>query len=253
MKALLVCATFGRIPYLPTMLAGFLNQNYDDKHLVIINDDTNVELCCDYDNVTVINCNKRLLLSEKRNLGIASGYHDIIFPYDDDDIFLPNRVSNHMREYDDPTVGAFRNLSTYITCGGVFKMGSGPPNDISFRKKTWFNVGGYFNNEITGEDTELYNKIDNKKVVNDDSNMDFVYGWSGINYHLSISQSQKPIDERAYNQLVEMGILNKKYRIVPDHNEYEKYLKLVSMHEKNKVDIPFKHAKIGEIDISHLL
>jgi glycosyltransferase involved in cell wall biosynthesis len=58
MKVLLVCPTYGRIPYLGRMVASFLSQNYDDKHLVIVNDDSNVELCCDIKNIIVININK---------------------------------------------------------------------------------------------------------------------------------------------------------------------------------------------------
>lgn len=249
MKALLVCATFGRIPYLPTMLAGFLMQDYPDKELVIINDDINIFLKCRHEGVTVINCNKRLLLSEKRNLGIASGYHDIIFPYDDDDIFLPKRISNHIKQYDNDDVMGYRNLSTYITYGGIFKKDSGPPNDFSFRKKAWFEVGGYVNKEITGEDVEIYNKISPKLVVSDDQNMDFVYCFSGINYHLSCGQTQETIDERAYIQLVDMNLLGKEYWIEPDFDEYRKYLTLVDTHAKTGQDLRIEHLKHGKINI----
>lgn len=39
MKVLIVCPTFGRLPFLGRMLASFLSQDYSDKRLVLINDD----------------------------------------------------------------------------------------------------------------------------------------------------------------------------------------------------------------------
>lgn len=253
MKALLVCSTYGRIPYLSTMLSGFLHQSYDDKHLVIVNDDKNVDLCCNYDNVTVINCNQRMLLSEKRNLGIASGYHDIIFPYDDDDIFLPNRLHNHIKKYEDESINAYNNTACYVTYGGKFVVGGGPPNDVSFRKSEWFRVGGYVNKKITGEDVELFDKLSNKLIENDQNNKDFVYCFSGINYHLSCESSNTMMDERAYNQLKEMNLLGKKYWIEPNFDEYSKYLYLEKIHMSRNCDLDIFHLEPGKIDISHLL
>ena len=254
MKVLLVCSTYGRIPYLSTMLSGFLQQTYDDKHLVIINDDINIQLCCDRKDVTVINCNQRMLLSEKRNLGIASGYQDLIFPYDDDDIFLPNRLSNHIKKYEDIDINAFRNVSTYMTYSGKFMKGSGPPNDVSFRKSEWFNVGGYVTIGMTGEDTELYNKLTKKSIIEDPETSDFVYGWTGVNYHLSSSTTTlESIDERAYNQLKGMGLIGKKYWIEPNLDEYSKYLTLEKLYLEKKEDLLINHIRPGTIDISHLL
>lgn len=252
MKTLLVCSTYGRIPYLPTMLAGFLSQSYDDKHLVVINDDTNVELCCAHKDVTIMNCNRRMLVSEKKNLGVASGYHDIIFPYDDDDIFLPNRLENHVEKYSDPSVGSYRNSCAYITYGGKFAKGHGSPNDVSFLKSEWFRVGGYVTKEIGGEDTELYNKLTNKLVLHDEDNIDFVYCFSGINYHLSCEIKLDSIDEKAYNQLKELNLLGKKYWIEPDFEEYSKYLTLEKLYLDKREELDIIHPKIGSIDISHL-
>ena len=75
MKTLVVCPTYGRIPYLNRMLSGFLHQTYNDKHLVIVNDDVNVELCCNEPSVTCINLNRKILLPQKRNIAIGLGYH----------------------------------------------------------------------------------------------------------------------------------------------------------------------------------
>lgn len=252
MKTLCVCATYGRLPLLPVMLSSFLEQTYDDKRLVIINDDINVELCCRFENVTVLNCNRRLLLSQKRNIGIASGYEDLIFPMDDDDVFLPNRIANHVANYKGGN-SAYRNTSCYWTYDEKFFIGTGPPNDISFLRKVWFEIGGYATRGERGEDTELFDKIPNKLIVEDKTNKDFVYGFSGVNYHLSAGHSMSTIEERAINQLKDMNLFGRKYWIEPDFEEYQKYLILASTYDRIEREIPIGHPKLGNIDISECL
>jgi glycosyltransferase involved in cell wall biosynthesis len=144
MKALFICPTYGRIPFLGRMLAGFLRQTYDDKHLVIINDDKNVELCCDYDNVTCININKKILLDAKRNIGACFGNYDLIFPQDDDDIAMPNRIANHVKKFqENPDINLYRNSASYLIYGDEFKIKKNAPNACSYIKKAYYEIGGY--------------------------------------------------------------------------------------------------------------
>jgi glycosyltransferase involved in cell wall biosynthesis len=81
MKVLVVMPTYGRIPFLNRALASFLSQTYDNKELVIINDDKNVELKCEYPNVICINLNKKILIGQKKNLATNVGYHDLYMPF----------------------------------------------------------------------------------------------------------------------------------------------------------------------------
>lgn len=255
MKTLVVCPTYGRIPYLNRMLAGFLSQTYDDKHLVIINDDKNVELCCNNEQVTCINLNKKILLPQKRNIGIMVGYYDLIMQYDDDDIFLPNRISNHVQKHiENADMWYYWNSSSYIVYGDKFEMAACSPNHSSFLRKGWFSVGGYANNQNIADDMEFFYKIPNcfKKEENDPTIADYVYNFGGVNYHASFEQDYR-IDEIAYNQLLEMDLINKKYWIEPDYEEYNKFLILENIYNKKKESLKIDHVSQGKIGIDHLL
>lgn len=255
MKTLVVCPTYGRIPYLNRMVASFLSQTYDDKHLVIINDDKNVEICCDNSQITCINLNKKILLPQKRNIGVMLGYYDLIMQYDDDDIFLPNRISNHVQKHtENPNIWYYWNMSSYIVYGDKFEIAGCSPNHSSFLKKSWFAVGGYANNENIGDDMEFFYKIPNcfKMEENDPNLADYVYNFGGVNYHASYEKDVR-IDEIAYNQLSEMNLIGKKYWIEPDYEEYNKFLMLENLYKEKKESLVINHIEQGKIGINHLI
>jgi glycosyltransferase involved in cell wall biosynthesis len=254
MKALIVCPTIGRIPYLNRMLSSFENQLYDDKHLVIINDDKNIQLCCDRKDVTVINCNKRLSISDKRNIGIMSKDADVIFPLDDDDIFTPDRLHNHLKHYENDDVNVYRNLASYIVHEDIFRLCvQSPHNSKSYRKREWLRVGGYKNNIKTYQDVYLYEAMSGVKVERDNERRDFVYQFGGVNYHsccLSDEEHCKKTDEIAYQQLKNLGLLNKKYYIESDNEEYYKFLVLKKIFDSNEKELKIRHVSDAKIDIS---
>jgi len=246
LKALAVCATYGRIPYLGRMLASFLSQTYENKHLLVINDDKNVELYCDIDNVTIINCNTRMLLRDKRNMGAVFGMYDIIFPWDDDDVYLPSRISNHIEKYSDPNVMAYRNFPSYIIYGNKFDICDGTLNSVSYRRSEWFRVGGYACIGTQGEDTELFTKL-NILTEKNISNRDYVYVFGGTNYHLSTNDK---IDHIAHQQLLNLDLMNGKFEIFPDYTKYNKFLTLDKLYKESNSPIPIIHLNDSDIDIA---
>lgn len=249
MKALVVCPTYGRPHLLGRILASFIEQTYDDKHLVIINDDPNVTLCCDYKDVSIINCSDRLSIGEKRNLGASYGHYDVIHPWDDDDIFLPKRLENHMVQYDDVDVNAYRNFPSYITYGSKFNVCDGGPNSISYRKKQFYEIGGYSVTENYGEDTELHDKLKGLKRDRIEENRDFIYSFSTSNYHASCQFEDTHLQKIAYDELVKMDILNKKYYILPDYDQYNVFRELDKLYREKKEDISIKHLGDCKIEI----
>jgi len=251
MKVLLITPTYGRIPFLGRVVAGFLSQDYDDKELVIINDDKNVTICCDVKNVICINLNKKILVGQKRNLAVTLGYHNLYMPHDDDDIFLPKRISNHVKKHlEHPEISLYSNIISYLVYGSIFKQSSSGPSCISFTRDAWFNSGGYKHPVNAGEDQEFFNKIPNKLVLEDKENIDYVYNFGGLNYHLSCA-SDKSIEEIAYKQLVDMEILNKKYYIEPDFEEYNKFIELDEIYKRTQKSVNISHKSLAKIDIIH--
>lgn len=248
--ALAVCATYGRLPYLGKMLSSFIHQTYDEKHLLIINDDKNIQLCCNRKDVSVINCDTRMKIGEKRNLGASFKHYDVIFPWDDDDIFFPNRIANHMKHYDDKDVRAYRNYSCYILYNDTFAPDEGGINNKSYRRDEWFSCGGYGDVGIVGEDLELHCKLQGFKLETNDTERDFMYGFSTSNYHLSNQPNN--LEQIAYRQLEKMNLVDKKFWIEPDFEEYNKYLTLDCLFKRTKSSMKIKILDDGKIDISHL-
>lgn len=255
MKALVVCATYGRLPYLGRMLSSFIHQTYDDKHLVIVNDDKNVEICCDRKDVTIINTKTRLQVPYKRNIGISIGDHDVIFPMDDDDIFLPKKIANHIEKYDE-TIDGYWSMEGYMIYGDKFVTNNpGPHNAVSFLKKAWYKVGGYTTN-YEHEDSEIYGRLYNNcnMLENPTSERDFVYGFGGVNYHLSATPRQiLHFEEMAYKQLEDMNLVGKKFWIHPDFEQFNNVHMLSKLYEERQVPLTIKHLGDAKIDISHLL
>lgn len=245
MKALAVCATYGRIPYLGRMLASFLSQTYKDKHLLVINDDKNIELYCDIPGVTVINCNTRMLLRDKRNMGAVFGTYDVIFPWDDDDVYLPDRLSNHMMKYDNPDIVAYRNFSSYIIYGEKFDICDGTLNSVSYRRSEWFRINGYACEGTQGEDTELFNKL-NILTEHAPEQRDYVYVFGGTNYHLSTTDN---IDHIAYAQLEYLELVGGKFNMIPNFTQYNKFLTLDDRYKNLNCPIHIKHLIDSDIDI----
>ncbi len=256
MKVLVVCITYGRLPFLGRMVASFLNQNYDDKELLIINDDRNVQLTCHHNNydesiIHIINLNKRLSLGAKRNLGSAFGNYDLYMPHDDDDIFLPDRISNHVAKHkENPDISLYWNSASYTIYGDNFSVDGNSVTAISYKQPAWFECGGYADMG-SGEDQDFYNRMQNKLIERDLSKVDYVYNWGGINYHATFS-SIEDIGNIAESQLRDFGVYGSKYDITPDWYEYDKFCLLDRLYKQGRRDLLVKHTGLTKIDVSHL-
>lgn len=255
MKVLLIAPTYGRLPYLGRLVASFASQEYEDKELVIINDDKNVQLVCDYPGVTCINLNKRILVTHKKNIAVSLGFYDLYMPHDDDDVFLPKRIQNHVNKFkENPDIPLYRNELAYILFGGEFKMANSGFNCVSFTRKTWFDHNGYEFPKASGQDAEFLAKVKNKMSEKNEAELDYVYNWSGLNYHLSSSQEHN-ITDIAQHQLKEMGLVGGKFHIKPDFEEYKKFVMLDEMYRSGRRNLLVNHKNVpkGKIDIAHLI
>lgn len=232
MQVLLVTPTYGRLPFLGRLVASFLSQTYDDKELVLVNDDSNVQLVCDVKGVTCINMNKRILVAQKRNLATQLGYHDLYIPHDDDDVFLPDRIANHVEIHkENPEINLYRNQASYILYGDSFHQDESTYNSVSFKRRGWFESGGWQHDKNLLEDKDFLDKMPN--VLQDVrlDQLDCVYNYGGVNYHLS-STDHNTIDGIARRQLSEMKLDNGKFYIEPDFEEYNKFIELDKLYKE---------------------
>lgn len=231
MKVLVVCPTYGRLHFLGRMLAGFLSQTHPDKELVIINDNKDVTLKCNFSNVHCINLSKKVLLPDKRNIGVSLGTYDLYMPHDDDDIFLPERIATRVKIHCSEGVISTVDTTGYTIYGNQLdKFNQIPSTFCSYTREAFYDIGGYQHYENIGEDQEFYSKLCNDpKHKRLESVYDAIYNYGGVNYHATFSE-QKTIDEIAYNQLVDMDLVGKVFTIEPDYLEYIKFLDLARRH-----------------------
>jgi len=92
-----VCLTYGRSELLNELLFCFINQNYSNKELLIVNDQSDIEYYYNNPNVRIFNLKKRFnSLGEKRNFTRDKIKGDFVFIMDDDDIYHSNHILKHV-------------------------------------------------------------------------------------------------------------------------------------------------------------
>jgi hypothetical protein len=98
-----ICLTYGRPKLLEEAIHSFLLQDYDGpKELIVLNDYEKQTLVFDHPQVRLINLPKRFQsLGEKHNAAVALCSYDLIFVWDDDNIYLPHHISFSVKKFDE--------------------------------------------------------------------------------------------------------------------------------------------------------
>jgi len=109
------CLTYGRPRLLEEAIHSFLQQDYGGpKEMIVLNDYAGQILELDHPEVQVINLPKRFrTLGEKMNAAVALASHDVLFAWDDDDIYLPHRLRFSVAAFD-PAKGFFKAASAWM-------------------------------------------------------------------------------------------------------------------------------------------
>jgi hypothetical protein len=190
-----MCLTFGRPQrILEEAVYSFLNQDYaGPKELLILNDFAQQTIVFEHPQVTVVNLSERFgSVGEKRNAAAALCRHDLLAVWDDDDIYLPHRLSFSVSHYH-PQRRFFKATRAFVLNDGVL---SGPSTKQYHAAGMWHRslfdeVGGY-RHMGSGEDTDI--EIRFKKVIGRGMNYGliepceiyYLYRWHGTqSYHLS--------------------------------------------------------------------
>lgn len=89
------CATYGRVHLLEEAVYSFLMQDYKgEKELIILNDFPKQRIFFDHPEVKVYNYKKKIsILGKKFNETAKFCTGEILFPWEDDDVYLPNKIS----------------------------------------------------------------------------------------------------------------------------------------------------------------
>ena len=240
-RVLVAVPTYGRPQFLPRIIANFDRLQYDNKKLVIINDDIKTKYSFNPDsfsntwnNINIINLENKtpLSISKKRNMFLDWDW-DVLFFLDDDDVLLPDRISNHIEIYNStPDIDVVKNTSFFITYDGALDLKTSLCTmNFSITKKG-VQKAGYFNEDIlgAGEDTDWWHRIHNNCNVhyyNDPKSADFVYWFSGSNYHASVHCEE---NTEVLQEMVKSYLTNNNYEkninLYPDYESYDSIVSL---------------------------
>jgi glycosyltransferase involved in cell wall biosynthesis len=188
-----VCLTFGRPHLLAESIHSFIKQDYPGKkELVVLNDLDRQILHFDHPEVRIINVPMRFhTVGEKRNACVAMASHDLLFVWDDDDIYLPHRLSLSVSMFDS-SKRYFKPSTAFMLNNGVL---TGPERNLFHGGCCWSRnlfdeVRGYAHLD-SAEDLEIELLFD--KIIGPGKNAEirpeeifYVYRWGGTNsFHLS--------------------------------------------------------------------
>tara|TARA_Y100000310_G_scaffold345515_1_gene465851 strand:+ start:1622 stop:2407 length:786 start_codon:yes stop_codon:yes gene_type:complete len=216
-----MCLTYARPHVLEETLECFLKQDYKgEKELIILNDFDQQRLTFSHSQVKIINTGKRFKsVGEKRNAAAALASHDILFVWDDDDLYLPHRLSytvNKMLEH--------KRYKHFFKPARAFTLNDGelggPVGNLFHSGSAWTRtffdeVNGYphmgsgqdWAIELRFESCEKYQKKNYNSIPLNE--IFYIYRWAGTGtFHLSGFGKDKP-NEKTGNQKVQEYIKKK--------------------------------------------
>ena len=184
--------TYGRVEMLEESLHSFLQQDYPGpKELIIVNDYPLQTLVFDHPDVKIYNVSHTFTsIGAKENFATELCNGEIICQWDDDDVALPNHLSNVAKLFIDDVNILHWNTGVYYNEPNITNVGWIGNSGIVFRKSVWEKVGGH-PIENAGYDmtfVESIHALDQSKKLfakmpKEDAS--WFYMWGGRGYHMS--------------------------------------------------------------------
>ena len=189
-----MCLTYGRPHVVEEAIHSFLIQDYSGpKELVVLNDFDRQTLVYEHSDVVVVNVPKRFrTVGEKRNACAALASHELLFVWDDDDIFLPHRISYSVRMFE-PSRRFFKPSRAFTLNHGQL---GGPVRNLfhsgsCFARSLFDEARGYphmGSGQDKGLELSFERILRRRKNFNDiaPEYIYYLYRWEGtLSYHLS--------------------------------------------------------------------
>ena len=193
------CITYGRVDTLEESLNSFLQQDYPNKEMIIVNDYPEQSLKFEHPQVKIFNLYHTFTsIGEKENFATTLCNGEIICQWDDDDVALPNHMSN-VAKYLTPEINII-HWKTGVFCENgedIQKVGWIGNSGIAFRKSAWKEIGGH-PIENAGYDmtfVQSIHKLGMKhvsflEIPKEDAS--WFYMWGPRCYHMSGQGTDKP-------------------------------------------------------------
>jgi len=189
-----ICLTYGRPELLEEAVHSFLLQEYPgEKELIVLNDFDQQLLIFEHPDVHIVNVPRRFrTLGEKYNAAVALAAHDLLFVWEDDDIYLPHRLAFSVERLD-PQRGFFKPERAWFWNDGQL---SGPEANVFHSGSCWSrelftSVRGYAAMD-NGYDQEIEARFELARPGSTapydirPEEIYYVYRWGGTrSYHVS--------------------------------------------------------------------
>lgn len=233
------CITYGRVEFLEEALESFLKQNYEGEYeLVIVNDYPLQKLKFDHPKVRIFNLDHTFeTIGDKENFAVSMCKYDTIAVWDDDDIALPNHLSNINKFFPGYKLLHW-NKGIFLNANEVAAIRCLGNSGIVYSKDAWRMVNGH-PRENAGYDMTFVVNIQNNggkvcRAYPPDNEVSWIYTWGGGSYHMSgmgadtphrdnvVIRHTKYIESQRYKGLIPTGdiILNPHWKY-----NYEQMLK----------------------------
>jgi glycosyltransferase involved in cell wall biosynthesis len=191
-----MCLTYGRPALLEESIESFIRQEYGgERELIVLNDcaEQRLEMRWSAPQIKIINVAQRFrTVGEKRNACAALASHDVLFVWDDDDIYLPHRLFYSVRMLD-PRKRFFKPSKAFTLNNGVV---AGPRANLfhsgaCFLRSLFDEVRGY-SHMGSGQDMDIEQRM--QAIIGKGKNFNairpediyYLYRWGGSgSYHLS--------------------------------------------------------------------
>lgn len=186
-----LCLTYARPQVLREAIWCFLQQDYPNKELIVVNDHHNpIVLDQEYPGVTLINVTQRFAnLGKKRNYttGLASG--EVLCVWDDDDLHMPWRLTQTVRHLmRNPDKWAYKPTHAWMSVNntGYRVQRALFHSQLGMRREAFNYTGGYPDMNV-GEDQAFEDRIPPDKWIRHlaaPAEFIYVYRWGNNHTHI---------------------------------------------------------------------
>lgn len=156
-----LCPTYGRPECVEEAIESFIRQDYrGQKELIVVNDLVDQRLIYDdHPEVRIVNAKARVTpLGSKFNAVAAMAQGDVLFVWEDDDIYLPHRISYSIDRmsrgiWHTPVAWYEEHIGEVIPAKNLFHA------NLAIERSVFWSVGGYEESDWPGIDTRLFDAL----------------------------------------------------------------------------------------------
>ncbi|HYG57564.1 MAG TPA: glycosyltransferase family A protein [Symbiobacteriaceae bacterium] len=216
-----LCPTYARPQLLRESVWCFLQQDYPNKEMIIVNDHADpIFLDREYPGVYVHNMPRFPKMGQVRNYSVQASRGEFLMLWDDDDLYLPWRVSEAVRHLQAaPEKWVFKpnrawtstHNTGYTVAVNLFH------SQIAMRRNAFDQIGGYRDINV-GEDADFEQRIPRERRIDwpvRPSELSYVYRWGNGICHISGLGEDAPGRPTAWETAEQINRDKKGGRVTP--------------------------------------